>query len=175
MLGAGHGGIESILLGILTLYGFVQLFAYKDANLTTLVPLEQLELARAQVDLYWSAPWYAALLGAVERAATLCFHLSASVLVVQVFRRRNLGWLMLAIIWHAALDAVAVFASQTWSIYLTETLIVGAGLLGLGIIYWLREPLANPAREIPIEEEILVFEPESPQISAENLEDSRYV
>ncbi len=174
MLGAGHGGIESILLGILVVYGFLQLYALKDANLEALVSSDQLDITRLQVSMFWSAPWYATILGAVERAATLCFHLSASVLVLQVFRRRNIVWLFLAIGWHTLLNAVAVFASQTWNIYLTEVIIVGAGILGLGIIFLLREDPSMPETETPIqiEEPSLKIEIQNP--SLDHLEDSRY-
>ncbi len=174
MLGAGHGGVEAIILGVLVMYGFVQLYALKDANLETLIPLDQLEVARVQVDMFWSAPWYAAILGAVERAATLCFHLSASVLVLQVFRRKNILWLFLAIGWHTVLDALAVFASQTWSIYFTELLIVGAGILGLAFIFLLHDPPSKPDDGIPAQIELALKESEIQKPSLENLEDSRY-
>lgn len=174
MLGAGHGGIEAILLGVLVAYGFLQLYALKDANLAALVSSDQLDVTRLQVNMFWLAPWYAAILGAVERAATLCFHLSASVLVLQVFRRRNIIWLFLAVGWHAFLDAVAVFASQTWSIYLTEALIVGAGILGLGIIFFLREVPQKPVFELPIQIEEPFLNKEMQKPSLDHLEDSRY-
>ena len=86
MFGAGHGGIESVVIGVLVVYGFIQLFALKDANLETLIPIDQVEITRAQIDIFWSVPWYAAILGAVERAATLCFHMSAAVLVLQAIQ-----------------------------------------------------------------------------------------
>ncbi len=175
MFGAGHGGIEAIILGVLVIYGFIQLFALKNANLAALIPADQLEITRAQVDLFWSAPWYAALLGAVERAATLCIHLSAAVLVLQAFTRKNILWLFLAVGWHAAVDALAVFASQTWSIYITELLIVGAGFLGLAIIFLLREPPSMPddGHSAQIEEKSIEIGTQKP--SLDNLEDSRYV
>jgi uncharacterized membrane protein YhfC len=174
MLGAGHGGIESVILGILVLYGFIQLFALKDANLENLIPLDRLDVTQAQVNLFWAAPWYAAILGAVERAATLCFHISASVLVLQVFRRRNILWLWLAIGWHTLLNAVAVFSVQTWGVYIAEALIVAAGVASVAIIFLLREPTSMQDPELPAqpEESLAKFEPQKP--SLEILEDSRY-
>lgn len=174
MLGAGHGGIEAIILGVLVVYGFIQLFALKDANLAAFIPTEQLEITRSQVDMFWTAPWYAAILGAVERAATLCFHLSASVLVLQVFKRKSIFWLFLAIAWHTLVDALAVFASQTWNIYITEALIVAAGLMGLGIVFLLREAPSKPDDEIPVQVEAPPLNVEIQKPTFENLEDSRY-
>lgn len=175
MLGAGHGGIEAILLGILVAYGFIQLFALRDANLEALIPVDQVEVTRGQLEVFWSAPWYAAILGAVERAAALGVHLSASVLVLQAFNRKQNLWLLLAIGWHTLVDAVAVFALSTWGIYLTEALIVGAGLLGLGIVFALRETPAKPEDGDPskAEDKHIKIEMEKPSLN--HLEDSRYV
>jgi uncharacterized membrane protein YhfC len=175
MFGAGHGGIESLVLGLLVVYGFIRLFAYKDANLDALVSADQVDLVRTQVDLFWSLPWYAAILGAVERAATLCFHMSAAVLVLQAFQRKNIAWLFAAIGWHTFLDALAVYASRMWSVYVAEVLIVGAGLMSLGIIFFLREKPFGPDDEIPgrVAERTVEFGMQEP--SLDHLEDSRYV
>jgi uncharacterized membrane protein YhfC len=175
MFGAGHGGIEAIILGVIVTYGFMQLLALKDANLEALIPWDQLEVTRVQVEMYWSAPWYAAILGAVERAATLCFHLSASVLVLQVFRRKNLSWLFLAIGWHAAADALAVFVSRTWNIYIAEALIVLVGLLGLVVVFLLRDPPVEPDGQAPSHVEATPIDIKLQKPSSDHLEDSRYV
>ena len=70
LVGLGHGGIEALLLGILAAVTFVTMIGYRSIDLSTVpsIPAEQLELARQQVDAYWSAPWYLALLGFVEGA-----------------------------------------------------------------------------------------------------------
>ena len=175
MFGAGHGGIESIMIGVWVLYGFIQLYAYKDANLEKLIPIDQVEIARTQVDLFWSLPWYGAILGAVERAATLCFHISATVLVLQVFLRKNRIWLFAAIGWHALFDAMAVVASQTWSIYVTEALIVTAGIASIGVIFLLRGKPVGLQDESPAETDRMPIEIETQKPSIDHLEDSRYV
>ena len=175
MFGAGHGGIESIIIGVWVLYGFVQLYAYKDANLESLIPIDQVEIARTQVELFWSLPWYGAILGAVERAATLCFHIGATVLVLQVFRRKNMMWLFAAIGWHALFDAMAVVASQTWSVYVTEALVVAAGIASIAVIFLLRdkpEALQDGSHE---KTDALPVKIETQKPSIDHLEDSRYV
>lgn len=98
LAGAGHGGIESIILGILVMLAFTNLMVYKNADLSKLnITLDQLAVARAQIQAYWNAPWYATLLGAVERLFTIPFHIAASVIVLQVFTRipgrQRFGWL----------------------------------------------------------------------------------
>jgi uncharacterized membrane protein YhfC len=174
MFGAGHGGGEAIILGVLTLAAFVQLLALRDVDLSTQVPPDQLELAQMQVEMYWAQPWYAVLLGAVERAAAISFHISASVMVLQVFRRRNILWLFLAIAWHTLLDAIAVFGIQTWGVYITEALIVGMGILSIVIVVLLREPASIPDDDLPhqTKEGFIDAEPQKPSLV--DLEDSRY-
>lgn len=175
MFGAGHGGSEAIILGVLALMALVQMVVLRDVDLSTQVPADQLELAKMQVETYWAQPWYAVLLGSVERVAAISFHISASVLVLQAFRRRNIIWLFLAIGWHTLLDAVAVFGMQTWGAYVTEALVFGMGILSIVFILLLREPIASPEDEqTQIIEEILPeIEPQKP--SSDHLEDSRYV
>jgi uncharacterized membrane protein YhfC len=175
MFGAGHGGIESILIGVLVVNGFIRLFAYKDANLETLIPIGQVETVRAQVILFWSLPWYAAILGAVERAATLCFHMSATVLVLQVFLRKHIMWLFAAIGLHALFDAMAVYASQIWNVYVTEALIVAAGIVSIGIIFLLREKSFELDEKTPAKTDKQPIEIETQKPSKDHLEDSRYV
>ena len=175
MFGAGHGGIESIIIGVLVIYGFVRLFAYKDASLETLIPIDQVETVRSQVELFWSLPWYGAILGAVERAATLCFHMAATVLVLQVFRRKNILWLFAAIGWHAFYDAMAVYASQTWSVYVTEALIVAAGIASIALIFLLRDKPVGLEDESSAKTDTMPIEIATQKPSIDHLEDSRYV
>lgn len=179
VLGSGHGGVESIILGILVLFTFIQMVAIKNVDLSQLVPAEQLALAQNQVNVYWSLPWYDSLLGAVERFFALCFHLSASVLVLQCFTRRQIRWLFIAIAWHALLDAVAVFSVSTWGPYLTEGLIGIAALVSIGIIFLLKDKHtdigdADSQPEPQVHDaDWLAGLPET-EIDPENLEETRY-
>jgi uncharacterized membrane protein YhfC len=138
MLGAGHGGIESILLGGLGALTIVNV--YFISQNPSLVPAEQTTLVEQQVQAVLSTPWHAVLLGALERVFALCFHLSASLLVMQVFVRGRLFWLLLAILWHALLNFIAVVAVAQWGPYVTEALIGVMALISLGILFWLRQP-----------------------------------
>jgi len=174
MFGAGHGGIESFLLGILVLIGFVQVIALKGTDLRSVVDADQVETVRAQIEAYMAVPWHLAILGAVERLATLPIHLGATVLVLQSFRRNNPLWLGLAVGWHTVVDAVAVYAGQTWNVYITEGIVLIAGLLSLGIIFRLK-PKDEPDLEMSPEFESPEIVPQPFLPSEENLDDSRYV
>jgi uncharacterized membrane protein YhfC len=173
MYGAGHGGIESILVGILVLVGFIQVMALRGTDLSLVVGADQVEIASAQIDAYLATPWHMAILGAVERMAAIPIHLCLTVFVLESFRRKNNLWFFLAIGWHTIVDAVAVYAVQTWNAYITEGIVLVAGILSLGIVLGLRskdEPGVQELQEI--EPPVLEVKPVAP--TEENLEDSRY-
>ena len=173
MLGAGHGGIEAILLGSLGLINFVILLGLSQGFFASLIPSEQMGLVEAQIAEMFGLPWYMAILGAVERAFAICLHLAFSVMVLQVFLRKNIWWLVVAILWHAVVDATAVFAITTWGIIASEAIVAVYALISLGIIYWLYAP--NP--EEPEIEPLPVVEPAKPlslKASAESLDESKY-
>ena len=173
MLGAGHGGIEAILLGSLGLLNFAILFGLSQGQFGSLIPADQMELVNAQIDAMFGVPWYMAVLGAVERAFALCLHLAFSVMVLQVFLRKNIGWLILAILWHALVDATAVFAVTTWDALITELLIGVLALISVAIIYKLYEP--NPI--VPELEPLPEVEPltlNSAPLSDDAIEKSKY-
>ena len=173
MMGAGHGGIEAILLGSLGLLNFVILLGMSQGLFQSLIPAEQMGLVNEQIDAMFGLPWYMAVLGAVERAFALCLHLAFSVMVLQVFLRKNIGWLILAILWHALVDATAVFAVTTWDALITELLIGVLALLSVGIIYKLYEP--NPVEpELEPLPEVGPVTLDSAPLSDDAIEKSKY-
>jgi uncharacterized membrane protein YhfC len=137
MMGAGHGGIEAIVLGAYVLYIFLQMAALRNMNLSLAFSPERAATLQQQLQVYWSVPWYAALAGALERFNALIFHLTASVLVLQVFLRKQWRWLWLAIFWHAALDALAV-GLASHGILVVEGVLLAFTLVNVCILYALR-------------------------------------
>ena len=134
MFGAGHGGFESMFFVGLTVaitFAFMIFARGADAVAIGLPP--------DQIAAYWGQPWYNPLLGAVERLFAICTQLALAVLVLQVFTRRNVGCLFLAIGWHALVDGVTtLIAGWGWSPVAIEG-VVGLFALGsLGIIWCYR-------------------------------------
>lgn len=178
MLGAGHGGVEAILLGLLASVNVGFLFGFRHGYFTGIIPADALPLVQEQVTALFSAPIYLTLLGAAERLFALCVHLALSLLVMQVFKRGRSYWLLLAIGWHALLDATAVFGVTAWGIEVTEALVGLFALLSLGIIWRLHERPVEPeegdrpmsAKELPPQGKANI----EVDISAEKLEESRY-
>ncbi|MCX6034732.1 MAG: YhfC family glutamic-type intramembrane protease [Chloroflexi bacterium] len=174
LVGTGHGGIEAIILGILVLYGYIQMLIVRGVDISTLVAPDQVELAKAQIQAYWSAPWYMTMLGALERLFTLPLHLACSVLVLQTFNRKKLWWVGLAILYHALADGVTVFVSQIgFSALAIEGIIGIFAIMSIVIVFVLRqpEPAADP---IPAPISTPEFKPEQVNETKENLDETRY-
>ena len=182
LMGAGHGGIEAIILGLLVLGTFVYMAAIRSVDLSTIVPPVQMDLARQQISAYWSAPWHLAILGTVERVFTIPFHITLSVMVLQAFTRRQWWWVALAVIWHAAVDALIVYLSAVWAPfewrpYAVEGVIALSALISLVILFTLRrpEPVETPPAEVVVPPP-LEIKPESLKLDAttDNLDNSRF-
>jgi uncharacterized membrane protein YhfC len=176
LFGAGHGGIEAIFIGGVSLYTYAQLVALRGVDLSTIVPTEQINLAQEQIALYWSMPWYDSLMGAIERAFILPLHLAGAMLVLQSFTRRQFRWVWLAVGLHTLVNAVAVYLSQSVSIYTAELTIGVTAVLEIGLILLLRR--STPVA--PIEQLLVHPAPWSPipisslQETPDKLDETRY-
>jgi hypothetical protein len=78
------------------------------------------------------------------------------VLVLQAVTRRNLLWLVAAILWHTAINAVSVFVMRTWGVYWAEAAVGVFGVVSLAIIFALKprgaETMPELASAAPIPE-----------------------
>jgi uncharacterized membrane protein YhfC len=183
LLGAGHGGIEAVILGGLALLAFFNMVVMRGADLSKIVPADQLALAQQQVAAYWGAPWHMILLGSVERALTIPCHIAFSVLVLQAFTRRQPFWVALAVLYHALLDACVVYlagiwAGESWGIYAVEGVLAIFTLISIGLIFWLRRPEPPAVDETPAPAApVSGIAPESVEVEVkkEDLDRSRYI
>ncbi len=143
MVGLGHGGIEAMLFGaVLTASSLTSLLALQGQDLNSLnLPTTQLETIRSQLTQLTDTPWVI-FLPVWERLVAIGLHVTLSVLVWLAFRRRNMAYVVLAILWHAAVDAGLValvqVVEQTWQLELIFTLITLPGLWWVGRL-WQRE------------------------------------
>lgn len=176
LFGAGHGGLEALLVGGLVLLTYIQVVAIRGQDLATLVPPEQLDLAQLQISAFWSATWYDSLLSFVERALTIPVQISLAVLVLQVFTRGGRRWYWFAVGWHTLLDAVAVYSAQTLGIYVTEGLLAIFTTVSIALIFALRKR-GPPKEQEEVESTELNTTIKLPEVeeSNENLEQSRYL
>ena len=175
MFGAGHGGAEAIILGVLVAATFVTMLSLRGSDLS-FVPADQRELATQQIAAFWSAQWYDTLLGAVERVSAMCVQVSLAVIVLQSFTRNNPLWLGLAIVWHAVVDAVAVIAVQTWGVYWTEAIVGLFAMISLMALFALRQPEgeAAPPESVPPSPVPVAAPRPAPDPLKEKLEETKY-
>ncbi len=137
MYGAGHGGIEAILLlGLAYISNLVMSLLINAGMADTLTAgltgdaLEQVQSAFATLTA--TAPW-TYLLAIVERAVAITTHICLSVLVWFAAKKPGKFWLFpLAILLHAALDGIVVILAARLPLWGVEGgLVVMAVLLVL--------------------------------------------
>jgi uncharacterized membrane protein YhfC len=74
-LGAGHGGCEAIMLGVIVLSTLIKMNELRHADLSKLLEPEQLLEAQEKLDWYWSMPWYELFMLAVDRVSVMMYHM----------------------------------------------------------------------------------------------------
>jgi uncharacterized membrane protein YhfC len=145
MYGLGHGGLESMLfVGGLTLLTLINLLVLPSVIGT--LPEEQRALVEQQLAAVAAQPEWLPLLGAWERLWSILVQVAFAVLVLQVFRRGSMRWLVLAVLAHALIDFVVVGApillgmTGVNALLLPEALVTICGLAALWVTWALRDP-----------------------------------
>jgi len=145
LVGVGHGGVESVILGGLAFATVLSMIAMRNADLSAFgVPADQLELAKSQVAGFWSAPIYMAFLGLVERVFAVCLHLSLSVMVLYSVVYRKPIWFLVALLWHALVDGLTVYLLPTIGALGIEAVVGVCAVISLGILFGMRHLFVQP-------------------------------
>ena len=119
--GAGHGGIESILIvGINVLITGILLIVNPES------------LPQSQVYSILSLPWYLPLVGAYERIMVMIIHLSLSIMVLETIRTRRIMYIILAVVAHTAVNYLSTTAAGI-SILYAELVVTG---FTIGLAQW---------------------------------------
>lgn len=135
MFGAGHGGIEAMLLvGFAAINGVIAL-SLGDAVLAN-VPPEQLELAQAQIAQLQSVTWDAVALAIWERVIAIIFHTAASLLVLKAVRERKSLWWWAAFVLHTLLNGIALIVVRNGNVFQTEIALTIFAVIPIAIIWW---------------------------------------
>jgi uncharacterized membrane protein YhfC len=178
LYGLGHGGIEAILLGGFAFFALFQALALRGGALEGIVPAEQIETARLQLEAYWGMAWYEPLWATLERLSAMAFHIMASLFVLRAVRTRQLIWLGGAILAHTLFNAVALVSLQAWGVTATELMLAGLGLMCLWVAFQLRRlPVFKPMRQGQIEPAPMSSsrQVDTEAVETERLDDSRYL
>lgn len=145
MFGLGQEGLESIVLVggqiVLTLLSIAILSVI---NINSLQAAQRQE-AIQQVAAINALPVWLPLQAIWGRLWSFPLQVALSVMVLQVFRRYQMRWLFLAILFHAQVDFLTLAFPQAFGENTTSELLVNGmlcvfGLLSLWIIWRLREP-----------------------------------
>jgi len=156
--GIGHGGFESaIFVGAMSLLNFLQgsaLTAMTAAQVQEQFSGDTLAQVMDARQLFAGLAWHEPLLAAVERLATVPFHIAMSLLVLLVFTRKQIRWLFLAILLHGLADLTAVLLNQAVgdTPWLVELGVLAWGLAALW--YILRRYRQDRAEQQTIQEAV---------------------
>jgi uncharacterized membrane protein YhfC len=144
MFGAGWGGIESILLGLLML---VSMFAYAgaapitpdyfqslNASMNGTLTAEDVVAINEEMDAFLNLTPFDLLPAPIERAGTIMLHIALTLMVAAAVIESRKILLVGAVFFHSPLDALAVFGGTFWGVWPTESMVVAFGIASVGYI-----------------------------------------
>jgi uncharacterized membrane protein YhfC len=136
MFGLGHEGLESmVLVGGQIVLTLLSIAILSVINVNSL-PVAQRQAVIQQVTAINALPVWFPLLAAWGRLWSFPLQVALSMMVLQVFRRHQIRWLFLAILFHALVDFLDSAFPQAFGQSTTIELLVNGmlcvfGLLGL--------------------------------------------
>ena len=146
--GAGHGGVEAIIFGLIVLVNVVAMIALRSLPPSVLgVSGAAADQLRSAAEAYWKTPWHLPVLAGLERVFAITIQIALASLVVRAVAGRQVGFLAAAIAAHTAVDAVAVWGARTLSPIWVEVIVAGFAVAALWLIVRLREEQARPAAD----------------------------
>lgn len=135
MFGAGHGGIEAMLLvGLGAINGVIAL-SLGDAVYANLSPAD-LEVAQAQMAQLQALTWDGVAISIWERIIAVLFHTAASVLVLKAVREGKAIWWWAAFWLHVLLNGIALIVVQFGGLLQSEIAITIFSLLSVAVLWW---------------------------------------
>ena len=138
VMGAGHGGMESLLVGFQFLVNFIFAISITSSGTENmqLSPEEAAALSK-QVEAFWALPWFLPLASALQRLSALSLQLALSVMMWIAVSRRLWVFAAAALLWHTALNAVAATISYAMPNMWNSLLLVGVMMVNIAIIFLL--------------------------------------
>lgn len=136
MFGAGHGGIEAILLvGGATITNLVLLSLGETvlAQVEASNP-EQVEPLVTQIEAIRHLTWWQPLLAIWERVLAITFHIVASLLVLRAVREEDRRWWFLAILLHIIFNATVLIAFRYGGAVVSEVALTVLVVLGVWMV-----------------------------------------
>jgi ABC-2 type transport system permease protein len=137
MVGLGHGGIEAMILAAMSALSVAALFGLRETDLSTLnLTTEQLAQLTRQLDLISGSP-LVAFAPLIERLLAISLHVTVSLLIWLAFRLHRPLYAVAGILYHAFVDATAVYVGQfVANMWLMEGVVLLLTLPGWVFIWW---------------------------------------
>ena len=137
MYGIGHGGIEAmILVGLTYVSNLITAVMINAGMLETIlagVPEGSRETTREQLSVLWTLPSYTFALAGCERVSAFVLHICLSYIVYRAAKDKKLLYYLLAVVIHAAVDAVAVLLGSMLPDYCME-IVLAAIVIILAVV-----------------------------------------
>jgi uncharacterized membrane protein YhfC len=135
-IGAGHGGIEAVSVGVVVLFTLVSMLSLRSLDINSLgLTAEQASATLRDMTAYFASPWHLPLAGALERIGAVILHISLSIMVWLSFSRKNALWFWGAVLYHALADGLTLLAVTlglgTWTV---EALFIAVVVVGFYLI-----------------------------------------
>lgn len=144
--GAGHGGIEAIIFGLLALVSFVSMIVLRSLDPALLklagATADQVQAAAAQ---YWATPWYVPIVGGLERMFAITLQITMALLVVRAVARKQIAYFLAAVGLHTVVDFWAVWGARTFDGLWVEAGVAIVAAACFWLILRLREETPAPA------------------------------
>ncbi|MCT8336365.1 YhfC family intramembrane metalloprotease [Methanoculleus sp. Afa-1] len=134
LFGTGWGGVESMIVALVVLAGMASYILLTGDG--GAIPLPDDPAVQVQVDALRALTPLDILPGLAERMMTITLHIAWSLMVLAAVVYGKKALLALAVLWHAAVDAAAVYLVQTHGILVTEGVIFLFAVLALAYILW---------------------------------------
>ena len=136
MYGAGHGGVEAMLLcGVASISNVASAVMINSGTMSAQLATLDAEKAAdtaAALSALWTTPSLTFFAGGVERIIAVVLHLSLSILVFQSIRKKAPMELVRAYLFHFVIDSLSVLLSavaSVWVVELVVALVTGGAVL----------------------------------------------
>jgi len=134
LFGVGWGGIESMIVALVVLSGMLSYISLTGDGSMLFIPDDP--AVQAEVDALRALTPLDILPGLAERMMTITLHVAWSLMVLAAVVYGKKALLALAILWHAAVDAAAVYLAPTQGILMTEAVVFVFAVIALAYILW---------------------------------------
>jgi uncharacterized membrane protein YhfC len=137
-LGLGHGGIQFLMVGILLAINlYTVLFYNAGAQIAKGVSVTSVQSFMAQIQSFWSSPWYYGALNLFEHLATFVSQFVITIMVWKAVAKHRPLWLLWAVLYQTLNAGVVTFLSgMNWGLWEIEGVVALFLLLNLLLMYF---------------------------------------